>query len=186
MWGRNGMWLIAPQKGPSSSKKRDMRYEILQLKEKCQSALIRERWTFPPFPQNRHYQGREKQMHHLYPAVSPLSPVQTLVLKHRRTFLPLSLSLSLSPVLFLSFYARYLWQNPSAGLKFHSLERKFWPSDPFVKGGTTVFGWSSNIGKGFNTLFYFFRVINDNISWLNKTWTVSWLQKDAKKQKINK
>lgn len=89
------MWCFAPQKGPSSSKRKDMRYEILQLKEKCQSALIRERWTFPPFPQNRHYRGWEKQMYHLYPTVSPLSPVQTLVLKHRRTFLPFSLSSSL-------------------------------------------------------------------------------------------
>jgi len=74
----------------------DMWSEILQLKEKCQSASIRERWTFLHPPPNPHYQLEEKQMHHFYPTALPLSPRQTLVLKHTRTFLPCSRSLSLS------------------------------------------------------------------------------------------
>ncbi len=95
----------------------DMWSEILQLKEKCQSASIRERWTFLHPPPNPHYQLEEKQMHHFYPTALPLSPRQTLVLKHTRTFLPrslflslfLSLSLSLSLNKLTSYYKRLVF-----------------------------------------------------------------------------
>lgn len=173
--------VLLHKKGPSSSKKRDMRYEILQLKEKCQSALIRERWTFPPFPQNHHYRGWVKQMHHLYPTVSPLSPVQTLVLKHRRTFLPLSLSFSLTPALFLFMLtisrkillldSNFILRRGSFDHRIHLQTVARLPLDGLAISG--------------KDLTHLFCVVNTSISWLNKTFF--WMKKDNnnKKKKRN-